>query len=207
NNTRVRNPYGAGAPNGVHTFPGDSLTLSVNSEFRFKNDNITLTSVNFPGVGGNPGLILNGGALNAGNDFVFAIDGNIRVAATSLICPADQGAGAVLPLRGFNIIGALSGSGDLMIIQASTNVAQQVSGVNNTYSGNWIVKAGWLRANAVGSIGTGNIIVDPLIAVPITTASILSNGPAQVELMYDIGTSGTLTLVNGGKMILHQHCV
>ncbi|HMJ65745.1 MAG TPA: hypothetical protein VK615_10365, partial [Candidatus Binatia bacterium] len=85
NNTRVRNPYGTGAVGGVQTFPGDSLILSVNSEFRFKNDNITLTSVNFPGVGGNPGLILNGGALNAGNDFVFTIAGNIQVAATSLI--------------------------------------------------------------------------------------------------------------------------
>jgi hypothetical protein len=207
NNTRVRNPYGTGAVGGVQTFPGDSLILSVNSEFRFKNDNISLTSVNFPGVGGNPGLILNGGVLNAGNDFVFPIAGNIQVAATSLICPADNGAGAILQLRGFNITGALSGSGDLIIFQAGTNVPQTVSGANNSYSGNWIVKAGWLRGSAVGSLGTGNIVVDPLVAVPITTASILSNGPAQVELMYDIGTTGTLTLMNGGKMILHQHCV
>jgi hypothetical protein len=207
NNTRVRNPYGAGAVGGVQTFPGDSLTLSANAEFRFKNDNITLTSVNFPGVGGNPGLILNGGVLNAGNDFVFPIDGNIFVAATSFICPADVGAGAILQARGFNILGSLSGSSDLFILQAGTTVAQQVSHANNSYNGQWIVKAGWLRGNAVGSLGTGNIIVDPLFTVPITTASTLSNGPAQVELMYDIGTTGTLTLMNGGKMILHQHCV
>src|SRR5437867_3610841 len=47
NNTRVRNPYGTGAVGGVQTFPGDSLILNADTEFRFKNENITLTSVNF----------------------------------------------------------------------------------------------------------------------------------------------------------------
>src|SRR5207249_247234 len=79
NNTRIRNPANAG----VQTFPGDSLTLDANTEIRAKN---TAAILDFPGVGGNPGLILNGGALNAGDTTVFPFSGSIRVAADSLIC-------------------------------------------------------------------------------------------------------------------------
>jgi hypothetical protein len=199
NNTRLRNPASAG----VQTFPGDSLTLSANSELRAKTAGAVL---NFPGVGGNPGLILNGGALNAGDDTVFAFTGKIQVTAPSLICPADQGAGAILQPRGFNFQAALSGSGSLIVCQAGLTVAQEVSSSFNSFTGEWIVKAGWLKGSGNGSLGDGNITIDPLASVPITTASTLSNGPAQLEIMYDITSPGRLTLRNGGKMILHQNC-
>src|SRR5436190_16881396 len=51
NNTRIRNP----ASTGLQTFPGDSLTLNTNTEIRAKQAGAIL---DFPGVGGNPGLIL-----------------------------------------------------------------------------------------------------------------------------------------------------
>jgi hypothetical protein len=199
NNTRVRNPATAG----VQSFPGDSLTMNANTEIRAKAVGAIL---NFPGVGGNPGLILNGGALNAGDDFVFPIQGKVAVNAPSLIIPADNGAGAILQARGFNFQAALSGSGSLIICQAGITVAQEVSSSFNSYSGEWVVKAGWLKGTGIGSLGSGNITIDPLATVPITTASVLSNGPAQLELMYDIVTPGKLTLRNGGKMIMHQNC-
>src|SRR5256885_550317 len=65
NNTRIRNPAAAG----VQIFPGDSLMMDTNSELRAKTAGAIL---NFPGVGGNPGLILNGGMLNGGDDTTFA---------------------------------------------------------------------------------------------------------------------------------------
>ena len=68
-NTRVRNPVAAG----VQTFPGDSLTFNTNTDIRAKT--ATGLVLNFPGVGGNPGLILNGGALNAGDNAVFEFAG------------------------------------------------------------------------------------------------------------------------------------
>src|SRR5258708_7548754 len=52
NNTRVRNPANVG----VQTFVGDSLTVNTNTELRMKGVGAIL---NLPGVGGNPGLILN----------------------------------------------------------------------------------------------------------------------------------------------------
>src|SRR5436309_1862639 len=52
-NTRVRNPTAAG----VQTFAGDSLTLNTNTDIRMKGSGAAI--LNFPGVGGNPGLILN----------------------------------------------------------------------------------------------------------------------------------------------------
>jgi hypothetical protein len=202
-NTRVRNPATAG----VQTFVGDSLTLDANTEIRAKN---TSAILNFPGVGGNPGLILNGGVLNAGDTTVFEFRGTIRVAADSLIAPGDNGAGAIVNGRGIKFNGAVSGNGALIVIQAPINVASmEVISANNLYSGNWIVKAGYLKGSAAGSLGSGNIIVDPSYAVSstlINPATALAAGPAQFEVTYDINTAGALTLANGGVMLLHQAC-
>src|SRR5690349_2148091 len=54
NPTRVRNP----ALPGIQTFPGDWLKVDADAEIRMKG---TGTTLNFPGVSGQPGLILNGG--------------------------------------------------------------------------------------------------------------------------------------------------
>src|SRR2546430_16371397 len=76
NPTRLRNPNSASSPSdpviGVKTFPGDSLQLDANSEIRAKGVG---NSINFPGVGGNPGLIMNGGNLDAGDNGVFSLTG------------------------------------------------------------------------------------------------------------------------------------
>lgn len=93
NNTRIRNP----TTGGLTTFPGDSLTLNTNTELRCKTGSGLL--INFPGVGGNPGLILNGGVLNAGDDVVFVITGKVQVAGQSYISSGDNGGGPALPQR------------------------------------------------------------------------------------------------------------
>lgn len=198
NNTRIRNPATAG----VQTFPGDSLTLNANTEIRAKAAGAIL---NFPGVGGQPGLILNGGVLNAGDDTVFVITGRVHVASTSYIVPADNGGGAVLQPRGFNIAGVLSGNGSLVIYQAGTNAAQEISGSQNTYTGDIIVKAGKLKGSGNNSLGTGNITIDPKVNVNAPASITAAEGPAWFEVTYDINSPGKLTLQNGGRMILHQN--
>ncbi|HEY2952520.1 MAG TPA: hypothetical protein VGK40_08060, partial [Verrucomicrobiae bacterium] len=204
-NTRIRNPYGTGAVGGVQQFPGDSLTLNTNTEFRFKN--VTgLSSIYFPGVSGNPGLILQGGVLNAGDDVVFSITGKVAVLTPSFIIPADNGAGVFKPLRGFNLYAELTGNAPLVIAQAATSIPQQVFSASNSFSGGWIVKAGALRGVGAESLGSGDITMDPNFPYAPPGGTILSNGPAQLELMYDINSAGTLTLINGGTMNLHQNC-
>src|SRR5215469_14340255 len=201
NNTRVRNP----AVIGIQTFVGGSLTLNTNTELRAQMAGAIL---NFPGASGNPGLILNGGVLNAAADTVFTITGEIQVASQSqsYISPADNGGGAVKPLRGFNIAGQLTGDGTIVICQAGTNTAQQISGASNTFSGLWLVKAGWLLGSAAGSLGTNNITVDPDYVLPLDPSIINVPGPAIFDVNYDINSAGQLTLTNGGMMNLHQNC-
>jgi hypothetical protein len=78
-NTIIRNPFVSGqAP--IQTFPGDSLTLTNDTEIRFKRiGSGNVPTCDFPGVGGNPGLILRGGLLNPGDDDTYPITGLIRV--------------------------------------------------------------------------------------------------------------------------------
>ncbi|HEY5914252.1 MAG TPA: immunoglobulin domain-containing protein [Verrucomicrobiae bacterium] len=211
-NTRMRNLYASTSPL-FQTFPGDSLTLNTNTEFRFKAVSGTAPTVNFPGVGGNPGLILNGGVLNVGDNMVLPIAGKIQAAPGSLsfICPGDNGAGPTPQNnRTFNILGDLSGNGTIVIFQSPGVNPQQISGNANTFSGEWIVKAGWLQGGGANSLGTGNITCDPNYAVPLDPAIVggitFIMGPAIVEPMYDHNSPGTLTLVNGGQMRLHQNC-
>ncbi|HXU75817.1 MAG TPA: PA14 domain-containing protein, partial [Methylomirabilota bacterium] len=208
NNTRVRNPTGVL----VATFPGDSLTLTTNTELREKEGSTAATLV-FPGpAGGGPGLILNGGILNCGEPGTFTITGAIQVASQSYICNGANGAGGGFPAAGdnrqWNIAGQLSGAGTLVVMDCQMALPQIISGNSNTFSGQWIVQCGWLRASGINSLGTNSITVDPnytgyLGAMPNATSP---NGPALLEPTYDLNSAGTLTLVNGGKMNLHQNC-
>jgi len=213
NNTRIRCPQVVG----LQTFPGDSLTLNTNTELRLKNNGAgaggnqaALNSVNFPGVGGTPGLILNGGLIDGGDDGVYPMLGSIFVRNQSYISHGNGGGGGGFAAnRALNITGVLSGSANLVIMNAGLTLPQQVSGTANTFSGQWIVQCGWLQGVTAGSLGTNNITVDPAytgfnVAMPLATSPV---GPAQFEVNYDINSAGTLTLMNGGTMRLHQNCV
>ena len=208
NNTRVRNPAVAG----VQTFPGNSLTLNTNAELRAKGGTVGLANVilNFPGVSGQPGLILNGGVLDGGDDGTYPTSGNILVAAPSYLCNgANGGGGGVEQNRAFNITGVLSGSASITIINSGTTIPQLITGTNNTnFTGQWIVQCGWLQASNANSLGTNSITVDPnstgYLAVMPNVSS--PNGPAWFEPYYDLNSAGKLFLTNGGIMNLHQNC-
>ena len=204
NSTRVRSPAVAG----TLTFPGSSLTLNTNTELRAKNSPTTL---NFPGVGSNAGLILNGGMLNDGSDGLCVITGRVQVVSQSYDSAQGSnggGGGLAANPRGITIAGTLSGPGNLVIINCSTNLPESIAGVSNTFSGQWIVQCGWLQGTSANSLGTNSITVDPLYtgylaAMPNATSP---NGPALLEVNYDLVSSGSLTLTNGGLMNLHQNC-
>jgi len=203
NNTRVRNPATAG----TQTFPGISLTMYTNTELRGKQSGAVL---DFPGVGGNPGLILAGGMLNGGDDATFPITGRIQVQAQSYISHgANGGAGGISANRAFNISGYLSGSGNMVIMNSGTTIAQQISGATNTYSGQWIVQCGWLQGNALGALGTNSITVDPAYSgyLAVMPNALSPAGPAWFEPGYDLNSAGVLTLTNGGILRLHQNCI
>jgi hypothetical protein len=203
NNTRIRNPAAAG----LQTFPGNSLMLDTNTELRTKGVGAIL---NFPGVGGNPGLILNGGMLNGGDDTTFAITGKVQVASQSYISHGvNGGGGGIAPNRAFNFTGLLTGTGNIVILNAGTTIPQRVSGSSNAFSGGWIVQCGWLLGSATNSLGTNNVTVDPLYAGYLTAMPkfVASNSAAWFEVGYDLNSAGRLILTNGGVMMLHQNCI
>ncbi len=203
--TRTRNPAVAG----IQTFPGDSLTLNTNTEIRMKQAGAIL---NFPGVNGQPGLILNGGLLNSGDaSAIFEVTGRVAVVSQSYLCPGNNDGTGVDATRGIIISSQLSGNGTLVLFEAGTNNAVYIMGTGNTFSGQWIVKAGWLSGYTANSLGTNSITIDPFFVLPVPpfsdTAPVVDlPGPAVLEVNYDLQSAGTLTLTNGGLMRLHQNC-
>jgi uncharacterized repeat protein (TIGR03806 family) len=210
NNTRLRSP----AVSGVVTFAGDSLTLNTNTELRAKGT--PPSTLNFPGTGGNPGLVLNGGLLNNGDSTApgssLVLTGSIAVTGQSYNSAQGQnggGGGLASNSRAINIAAYLSGSGNMVIMNCSTNLPQIVSCPSNTFAGQWIVQCGWLLGSNANSLGSScSIRVDPAYTGYIAAMPNASSpaGPALVEVTYDFATSGALTLVNGGQMNLHQNC-
>jgi hypothetical protein len=133
------------------------------------------------------------------------------VASQSYLCPGNNDAGTVDNARFIDLAGQLTGSGALVLFEGGPSNPTRISGSSNTFTGSWIVKCGWLQGATNGSLGAGNIIVDPnyVLASPPFDASIshAQAGPAIFESNYDLRGVGSLTLTNGGQMKLHQNCV
>lgn len=235
--TRLRTPLDRSA---VETFPGDSLKLDPYTEIRFKNSNPEKDSLpptpvyDFPGVNGDAGLILEGGMLNTGDNPVapatnMVIAGKIRVDALSYIVPANNDFSGTNSendnshFRAFDFKAQLTGTGTLVFCGngPAPQPPQLLSCASNTFSGQWIIKASWLRADGKNSLGTNSITVDP--QYPLTNSAVNPNalnpgnpqesgyvdmaGPAILEPGYDVQSAGVLTLMNDGRIKLHQNCV
>ena len=193
NETLIRSP----AVGGLSTFPGNSLTLDTNTEIRLKTVGSTL---NFPGVGGNPGLILKGGMLNVGDSGGFTVTGMVQAftGTKSYLCPGNDDAGSVDANRYIDFTGQLTGSGNLVLFEGGTSNPMQISCSSNTFSGQWIVKCGWLQGAGINSLGTDSITVDPdyALASPPFDPSITNAqaGPAVFEVNYDLEQRGRADL-------------
>jgi chitodextrinase len=166
---------------GSSIFHGDSLMVDRGARLRLKGT--SPVTLGFPGVDGNAGLVLNGGRLQIADDNVFTVDGQIVLAADSLV---DLGRGS----RSLVITAQLSGEGDLTV-RGSLDNSLDVQSANNPYTGNWRVVRSYLRGVGDGSLGAGDITV--------------SHGT--LEINYDIQTPGSLTLLGADSvMVLHQNC-
>ena len=188
-------------PTGINTniFPGNELTLDGSgifedgtlnavSELRFKNNDAFAANYDYFSL-----LVLNGGEMNAGDDSLEVIQGQINVAFNSTVY-VDSGASAD---RGFRIDSQLTGPGNLFWHQYSgglSGVNLQITGSGNTWTGQWIVDQGALVGAGLNSLGTNNLIVG-------------TNGlPAAVETLYDINNpNASLTLGANGALFLHQN--
>jgi hypothetical protein len=168
----VRNPF----LNSTSMFPGDSLQLNTGSILRMKPpaDGVT-TTLNFPGVGGAPGLILNGGGIDPGQgQTLFVVGGRMDVITDSFVLGPTGDSG-----RNVRIAAAISGSGSITVKNFPAYSGVTVQSSSNSYSGNWILSLGRLTGISQGSLGSGNITV--------ATGS-------KVEILYGIITPGILTL-------------
>ena len=224
--TLLRNPYSAGTPT-IAVFPGDSLILDTNAQLRFKALGTSGTTAQgavaiayptnaFNGANGLPGLVLNGGCLNTGDSDAFVILGTMQAAPGTLsyLNPANTFSGDTAK-RDLIIAAQLSGSGSLALLNAVNTVPQLISGASNTFSGTWIVKAGWLEgtgdgtADGYNSLGTNTactFVIDPQWTPPpiFDAAAVFTAGPALLDMgAATANCGGTLILTNGGQLNLH----
>ncbi len=101
--------------------------------------------------------------------------------------------------------GSYSGAGTVAMMASSALLPQTVSGGAIPFAGNWIVAGGWL-AGTNEAFGTNSIVVDAKYPLHSSAGNPQLAGVAVLEPLYDLNSAGTLTLTNGGKMILRQNC-
>ena len=225
--TLLRPPYGGSTPTTVY-FTGDSLVVDTNTQIRFK-ENATVTAgaygyqyvapTNiFYGSNGLPGLVLNGGCLNAGTTpSCYTFFGTMQAApgTLSFLNPGDTFTGNAA-VRGFVIGAQLSGSGGIALLNGPSTAPQSVTGTSNSFTGSWIVKAGWLLGfgdgtldgyNSLGTNTACTFTIDPQWTPPPTfnANAVFIGGPA----ILDMGTAnancgGNVILTNGGKLSLRS---
>lgn len=228
--TRLRNPVGSGSS---QTFPGNSLQIDNNCEIRFKDVTGLSTPYPafFPGVNGNPGLILNGGFLNDGDNGTWNIQGSIAVVGqgtnVSVLGPGGNlgnGPARTELLRTFVIGAVLSGNGEMALVLTPTNSPVLITNGLNTFNGNWIIQEGWLIGTTPQCLGSANITVDPLSTnclpdYPALALETYNSNPtadpsgnigsayAVLDFDYAAVCTGTLILTNGGLMNLHTNVI
>jgi hypothetical protein len=193
---------------GSTTFPTFSLTVDANTVLMYKANNNQADYF--------PNLVLNGGVVckALGVTSTAIITGAVQVVHQSYLSSGSDGNRVSIPAvngEAFTIAAALSGSGNLYIMNFLTNLPNIISGgVNNLgYHGTWIVQCGWLLGSNPGSLGTNSsVIVDPndtlyQTDMPGVTASV---GNALFQVGYAYNTAGTLVITNGGQMNLTTNC-
>lgn len=188
------------------TFPGASLTVNTNTMLVFENYGPTMFT----------NLILKGGVLVPwGMNVVVTLNGALTVASQSYFSDASDGNACGPGISGgaYTIASAISGPGNIYFMNCNNGWVNHVTGgsANANFTGQWIIQNGYLCADNAGSLGTNSITVDPLNTgyladMPNISPAVGGAGSAKFEVTYDLSSAGTLTIANGGAMVLHQHC-
>ena len=131
-------------------------------------------------------------------------NGVITLAGTNAYSGGTTISGGTLQMA--TLSGQFSGGGNIVLIAATTNSPQSVSGAGNQFSGGWIVRSGWLVGTVDSVLGTNNVTVDPNFPLDSSANGAPLAGSAMFEPRYDLNSAGRLVLTNGGKMLLHQNC-
>ena len=204
---RLRSPNGTIASGGTavagqtFTFPGDALILSGELRLKQSYDGAIF---NFPGVGGNAGLIFNGGILNDGEERIMTIAGLVesRTGTIGSLNPGGQNVTDISANRGYIFTALLTGGGDFALDYGHDTTtpgvsvpAVRIDSANPTFTGNWIVNSGWLQGVAPNALGTGDVMLTS------------TQGPSTLDYDYDAtNPTSTLELIGPtSKLILDQN--
>ena len=196
----LRNPAGTN----YNVFPGTKLTVdgdgifengTVNgvSEFRFNNNAAgSLLTGGFYLTNYFSNLVLNGGQLNIGDNTSVVLQGKVTAAANSVL----YAGGGASTNQTFEIDAYLTGSGTIQVFNLNypsldpVNSVVDITGMTNTFTGQWDVEQGALVGNGVNSLGSNTITIN--------TSGIL-------ETTYPINdTNPNSWLALKGKMFLTQ---
>jgi hypothetical protein len=207
---RVRSPNGTVASGGTavdgqtFTFPGTTLTLDgPTGELRIKQ-NFNNPVFNFPGAGGSPGLLFNGGILNDGDDRIMTIAGAIGASAgtTSSINPGGSAVTDISALRGFIFTASLSGDGAFALnfghdttTAGATVPALRIDSSNPGFTGDWVLNSGWVLGAGVNALGSGDMTLTS------------TQGPSTIDYDYNAFNPTSVLTLNGttSKLVLDQN--
>ena len=177
-------------------FPGSVLTLDGNG-VRFQNPAATdpvseIRFKQFTGADGGavtfPRLVLNGGQLDAGNDGLVILRGQLDILKTAAFNNDGNND------RGYRIESFMTGTADAQVylyndaFHTSYIRNLNIAGNSNTFSGKWNVVKGVLLGTGTNALGTNSITVGV---------------DGALETTYNIN-SPKATLQLNGRMYLHQ---
>ena len=185
------------------TFPGSELDLDGNGNFVNNTGNVTDgtsllackqgTSATNTGAIYFTNLVVNGGRIDDGVTSIPIFNGGITIGPNNAYFYVDPTGGD----RGFQINSVISGAGTIQLylysgqsgFEASYTNDLDISGVNNPFTGAWLVNQGTLLGGGSNSLGTNSITVGV-------------NGA--LETMYDLHSSNA-SLTLDGRLFLHQN--
>ena len=154
-------------------------------------------------IGGNNTSAVYSGALTGAGSLVKTGQGTLTLAGANTYTGGTTISGGTLQTT--RLLGPYSGAGKVVLMASSVLSPQSVS-VAGAFTGQWVIAGGWLAAANAGAFGTNSVTVNPHYPLDPTAAGLPMAGTASFEPQYDLNSAGTLTLTNGGQMLLHQNC-
>jgi autotransporter-associated beta strand protein len=155
-------------------------------------------------VGGNNSSAVFSGSLTGAGSLVKTGPDTLTLAGANTYTGGTAVSGGTLQTT--RLWGPYSGGGTVVLMASSVLVSQSISNAGAPFTGQWVIAGGWLAAENSDAFGTNNVTVDPHYPIDPSAAGLPVAGAAWFEPRYDLNSAGTLTLTNGGRILLHQDC-